>query len=211
MFHRTLSSYHLLLLAPVLFLHVQFSSLPTFPPPPLAPPAPPPPPPLILWHSLPTSQSPAACRPLDAAAHHLLKQLLLLINNIMAPTWDQPHQGGVDLVVVGGDMARPLSPDRRLASTDLECLKVRISSSIFVRQWCRFNPISAKSSISFSQKDSLEFQDTFMRYPPFDFQEAFALFDRDRDGEINTEELGKVQLSKPHYHSLSRTWHYGRK
>jgi len=42
-------------------------------------------------------------------------------------------------------MARPLSPDRRLASTDLECLK-----------------------------------------------EAFALFDRDRDGEINTEELGKV-------------------
>ena len=211
MFHRTLSSYQLLLLAPVLFLHVQFSSLPSFPPPPLAPPAPPPPPPLILWHSLPTSQSPAACRPLDAAAHHLLKQLLLLINNTMAPTWDQPHQGGVDLVVVGGDMARPLSPDRRLASTDLECLKVRISSSIFVRQWCRFNPISAKSSISFSQKDSLEFQDTFMRYPPFDFQEAFALFDRDRDGEINTEELGKVQLSKPHYHSLSRTWHYGRK
>ena len=135
----------------------------------------------------------------------------ILFNNIMAPTWDRPHQGGVDLVVVGGDMARPLSPDRRLASTDLECLKVRISSSIFVRQWCRFNPISAKSSISFSQKDSLEFQDTFMRYPPFDFQEAFALFDRDRDGEINTEELGKVQLSKPHYHSLSRTWHYGRK
>jgi len=44
-------------------------------------------------------------------------------------------------------MARPLSPDRRLASTDLECLK-----------------------------------------------EAFALFDRDRDGEINTEELGKVQF-----------------
>jgi len=42
-------------------------------------------------------------------------------------------------------MARPLSPDRRLASTDLECLK-----------------------------------------------EAFALFDRDRDGEIDTEELGKV-------------------
>lgn len=104
-------------------------------------------------------------------------------------------------------MARPLSPDRRLASTDLECLKVRISSSIFVRQSCRFNPISAKSSISFSQKDSLEIQDTFMKYqyPLFGFQEAFALFDRDRDGEINTEELGKVQLSKPHYHSLSRT------
>ena len=27
---------------------------------------------------------------------------------------------------------------------------------------------------------------------PFKSQEAFALFDRDRDGEINTEELGKV-------------------
>jgi len=33
-----------------------------------------------------TWESPAACRPLDAAAHHLLKQLQLLINNTMAPT-----------------------------------------------------------------------------------------------------------------------------
>jgi len=42
-------------------------------------------------------------------------------------------------------MARPTSPDKRIAVTDLDCLK-----------------------------------------------EAFALFDRDRDGEINTEELAKV-------------------
>ena len=28
----------------------------------------------------------------------------------------------------------------------------------------------------------------------FQSQEAFALFDRDRDGEINTEELGKVSI-----------------
>ena len=30
--------------------------------------------------------------------------------------------------------------------------------------------------------------------PPFESQEAFALFDRDRDGEINTDELGKVKF-----------------
>ena len=34
---------------------------------------------------------------------------------------------------------------------------------------------------------------TFVCDPQFsESQEAFALFDRDRDGEINTEELGKV-------------------
>ena len=30
-------------------------------------------------------------------------------------------------------------------------------------------------------------------------KEAFALFDRDRDGEINTEELGKVIFSSYRY------------
>ena len=40
---------------------------------------------------------------------------------------------------------------------------------------------------------------TFVCDPQFsESQEAFALFDRDRDGEINTEELGKVFIiSKP--------------
>ena len=50
----------------------------------------------------------------------------------------------------------------------------------------------------FSKKNSViccEFSTFLCNRPPFESQEAFALFDRDRDGEINTEELGKVFIS----------------
>ena len=91
----------------------------------------------------PTSQSPAACCPLDASPPILLRDW----KPDMVATWPsvQLHWegGGGGLALLGGvglallhqlkpDMARPLSPDRRLASTDLECLKVKISSNSMI-------------------------------------------------------------------------------